>query len=284
MENKKYNEIDLECNILDDDLDDFGGKSNYTNINTNTNVNEDYSKYNEIDMECNLSEDFEDDNFILTEDTNINKNETNNNWGIFVDFSDDEEEVILEKKDIEGSVDKDYLKKLSKQHKATNVKGARGSFETFPAGDPIKNMQMFNHMMNSDIVDVETSGSGDICGTSCSEELVSKEVNNYNKLFKNLLVILGFDIIKKDNDYLIKDIYNYLDQKVCKNKDEILVYLKPYCEDNFIYPLQLETKQNFNNFNEWVDWYKDNETKFPKLKNDISYCDLIANHFDKVNI
>ena len=55
--------------------------------------------------------------------------------------------------------------------------------------------------------------------------------------------------------------------------------LKPYIDDCLIYPLQISTNNNFNNYKDWVDWYTaDMQKAFPKCAADIEYCDLLANH------
>ena len=302
MDFNKYNQVDLDCNVDldDDDYADFGEKTverkivanidkeGNTVINKNYNLNstEDYSQYNQIDLECNLCDD-EDEEFNIENDSlNLEDDEKEL---IFFDSEDDELDLIQEKKTKKeiGTVEKDYWKQLSKKHSKTNVKGARGYHEVVFTGDPEENMTSFNHMMNSDVANVGQSSlnaTGASSGEGCSETFNKK--SEYDKLYENLLFIVGFEVDKKsENEFYLKDTCNLIPDIKCNSRQEVFNQLKPYIDDCFIYPLQYSTKQNFTSCEDWVNWY-DEKTKqeFPAINKDIKYCDLIANHIEDINM
>ena len=69
------------------------------------------------------------------------------------------------------------------------------------------------------------------------------------------------------------------DEQIGRFVDEALNQLQPYIDDTFITPLQCKTGEKFKTADEWVKWYNaDNQKKYPKCKEDIEYCKMIANY------
>lgn len=317
--NKNLDTIDLECDIAEDDcenfkkpirtisadIDDFNN-INFEKHNFNNNLNnidqEDYStkNYNTIDMECSTYDDTEPDfNIKSKSDINLNFGKNNNlSFDInnlnneILDFSDDEdltekelviEDVIDEKKKkkvTSSDVEDDYWTKLKSKTNKLNKK-SNGIYTHF-CGNPELEKDLFNQAMGDNSINVSSevsnvdSSVGISSGfTSCSESL---NKNNYTNLFENLLYITGFNVVKnKDNSYTLTDLLSNKEYTCC-NKEDVFNNLKPYIDDCFIYPLQIKTNQNFNNCKDWCDWYANNKNDYPECNDDISYCDLIANH------
>lgn len=73
---------------------------------------------------------------------------------------------------IEGTPKASDYKKLAKKHQKTNKKGARGTFERVANTDPKKNMEIFNHMMGSDV-----STSGEASVSEAKKPLSNKEID-----------------------------------------------------------------------------------------------------------
>lgn len=336
----KVNEIDMECNTLDDD--DFGGFGNTEITSNNTEVADpisasdddrdlqthtgiildfgddtdleinpkeletvskpitaqmsdkgidvnmpvqsdmDFSGINEIDMECSIGED---DDF----------GPAIKHTGDFDDFEEDNldrelvnEEIVAESKKKadaqinQGKVENDYYEKLKKKHAATNKKGAYNSHFHF-SYDPKQEMDDFNHDMTTNTpvpnaITAPSVGAGDTNMTVAAQGMGMCE--NYRKLFEDLLVITGFELGDcKDGKCCFKDKYSNCEDKICSNIDDVSNFLNPYVEDCFIIPLQIETGNNFKTCKEWSDWYTpEMEKQYPQCKQDISYCDLCANH------
>lgn len=262
-----------------------------------------------IDMECNCCDDdddfssFKNNNSIPTSNTSTNAVSTNTPrfYDYQADFSDDEYEPLSKNKssiyekedDIEpelvinerkgdyidqGTIENNYLDQLTKKHKNSNTKGSYNSYFHL-AGNPKKEMQMFNHDMGSDISSGNITGtssgegSGEGC-TSCGESLQNKPKQN---LLENLLVLIGFDIIPKDNKFIVKDKYDLNPDIECNSQEEALNELQPYIDDMIITPLQANTGKDFKQPQEWVDWYNEqNQKEYPQCKSDIDYCKCLC--------
>ena len=267
------------------------------------------SAFNAVDMET----DFYDD-----EDMDFGS--SSNKKKIF-DFDDEEEELInkelmfedtLEEKKkkkpiTSGAVEDDYWKNLQKKHAKTNVKGAAGWHERVFAGDPERERELFNHDMNSAIASAKDASviptgsvdkdfsynnadaiSGDISGSAGGEAsggMSESLEKNYNQIFKKLLNLLGFKVFKSNNIYKLIDLYNFKNKIDCKTKEDVFSQLKPYIMDYIIYPLQNDTEETYDNYVDWCNWYKgENCKKYPNNKDDIIYCDLLANHIKDINL
>lgn len=239
----------------------------------------DLNGINEIDMECSVGEDddfdspkayFSPDDFKEYEQTLVN------------------EDILAEKhpkKDAfidQGKVEADYYDKLKKKHAKTNVKGA--GYHIHLAGDPKAEMDMFNQENTGNAIPNATNASAASAGEGVTGSFgvsfgENKEKSNYRRLFEELLLITGFDC-DKDNDgtYTLKDRCKVCPDIKCKDNDELFTALKPYVDDCFIYPFQVETKENIDDCKGWCDWFKSNKDKYPHFERDMKYCDLIANH------
>ena len=345
--NKNYNEIDLSCDIVEDD-DSFGGPIRTISADIRPNgtltiqknfkpaqAEEDYSGYNQIDMECDVCED-DDDDFIIKckpSDNKIDKSE-------ILDFGDDEddyfiasekhlrekdlcdydyddfadeikfkakelvaEDMLEEKKKIsQGEVEADYWKQLSKKHSKTNVKGAYNTHFHF-AGDPEREAELFNHdiqaalphssieasennLMNAGeantIASGEVSSTGDV-EAGIGESVKANKTSHYKQLYEDLLLITGFEVTPVKSDlYALKDTFNLIPEKEC-TKDELKAFLAPYIEDYFMCPLRQKTGQDFKTCDEVCNWYTpEKEKEYPGCKDDIDYCDLFANHWEEI--
>ena len=251
-----------------------------------------FSGINEIDMECSIGED--DDDFIPTPKRKPI-------------FDEDEpelvsEEIIQEKRPArvsQGKVEDDYWERLAKKHKATNVKGAHNMHVRY-GGNPELEKELFNHDMTpqgkiptvtdgvpagvvahdaaytADISSGEMSGGE---GMACGE---SKKKDNNRQLFENLLIITGFKLDPKDNGFIIKDNCGVNDDVECCDEKDCINKLRPYIDDAFIVPLQVQTGQKFNEPQEWVNWYTPEiEKQYPKYKSDIDYCKMLLNYLNK---
>ena len=76
----------------------------------------------------------------------------------------------------------------------------------------------------------------------------SKETNNkHRKLFEDLLVITGFELVPENDCYTLKDCCGMCKDIKVNNPEESVVALKPYIDDSFIYPLQIATGEKFDN-------------------------------------
>lgn len=280
---------------------------------------EDFEHVNEIDMETFTCEDDDDDDFGYNAEEKSFKRK-GDDFIDFSDNEDedlDDKELVLEneltekkkkKKLTPGQVEDDYWKNLSKKHAATNVKGAYNTSFHF-AGNPKKEADIFNHMMGSDggsttgIEDtfgatdaievsssslgaegISTSGEsgatavGASGGEGCSESLNT----DYSKKLKDIFDVIGFEIIKNsDGSFLAIDTCEEADNFTAESVESLVSQLMPYIEDCFIYPLQIRTNQKFTTCKDWVNWYTDaNKEKFPKIADDIEYCDVLANHLN----
>ena len=254
---------------------------------------EDFSGYNSIDMECSVGED--DDFGGFTE-------EKISHSGDFLDFGDDDdierqlvsEEIVKESKKqadnqiSQGNVEDDYYDKLKKKHAATNKKGAYNTHFHF-SYDPKQEMDDFNHDNTPlgpipNASNVAEVGAGDSNMTVAAQGMGMAE--GYRKLFEDLLLITGFELNDCGNgEYKLKDMYNDKSEKVCKTINDVEDFLNPYVQDCFIIPLQIETGEQFKTCKDWVNWYTpEMEKKYPQCKQDISYCDLCANHLHECKL
>ena len=287
------NEIDLEYNgPIDDEIDSYNTSNN---------------KINRPEQE-----------FYSEEHINGNNLKSSKNKTI-LDFNEDpeyftnelvSEDLIEEKKRVtQGEVEADYWKKLQKKHKNTNVKGAYNTHFHL-AGNPKLEQELFNQDMNTGKIPGITDGSnsahapmegnpeaavagGDVTGGvstggdggasgGCSESL--KE--DYTKQLQDIFNIIGFEIIKNDNDtYLAIDLCDDNNSLECKDKEDLIIQLKPYIDDCFVCPLEIATGKKFNTYNDWIIWYNGgNKDRFPKCGSDIAYLDILVNHLNDCNI
>lgn len=292
----------------------------------------DLEKINQIDMECNSYEDDDDcfevkDSEMKIEDEPLELHDGPVKTGVILDFSDEpedfiesnveymntededddkelvEEDMIQEKKKVnQGEVEADYWKKLQKKHAASNTKGAYNTSFHF-AGNPQKEMDMFNQAMGSDfntdgITSIEGSltsvdstggeaaGDGGQAAVSGGEggfsESLHEDKNEYQKMWDEVLNILGFEILgNSDGSYIMMDQNDVLPDIECSSKKEIIDELKTYFDECFIYPLEIKTGLKFDNYQDWVNWFDENKAENKELANDIKYCDLFANHIDQ---
>ena len=310
------NQIDLECNISDDDdlfisdmqaVDDREVQSK-TGIIINfddedvplTTLKADTSSFNK---EINIESDFSDDDFD-NHDYNSIDMETD-----YPDDLDDEldgliaEDLLDEAKKIKtfGEVEDDYWEEISNKHKKTNKKGAYNTHFHI-AGNPEREQDLFNHMMKSDLksaisdltatdvssssLDASSSEADASFGAEGCCESAQNSHTSYSSKLLNLFDTLGFEVFKNsDNSYVAIDTCDVLPECNAASLTDLISTLKPYLDDYIIYPLQLMTGKNFTDYLEWIKWYDSEKQKeFPKCASDISYCDLLANHLHECDI
>lgn len=264
----------------------------YNNTNTPRGMmeNDMNSGYWGIDMECSVGED---DDFEPKKP--VKKTVINDDFEPELTSDEIVEKTVKQKKVTQGKVEADYWDRLSKKHKESNKKGAH-NLHVHYGGDPKLAMDMFNHDMSStgkvptsgvagvvkgaessytaDISSGEMSGSE---GMACCGEKLEKSKNR--TLFENLLVITGFKLIPNGKTFILKDQCDMLDDMQCSDEKDCINQLQPYIDDTFITPLQCKTGEKFKTADEWVKWYNaDNQKKYPKCKEDIEYCKMIANY------
>ena len=212
---------------------------------------------------------------------------------------------------------KNILRDLQKKHSDSIKKGAMGSHYHF-AGNPQKAQDMFNAGignqtggevfpgMSMDTAVATSVGGGEAItgvaadgassfssdgggissggisagGMSGGEGL---EITNYSKILREVFDVIGFDVQKeKDGTLLAKDIYSDNNIVRAKNIEELIYALQPFIDTCIIIPLSISTKQKFNNYQDWCDWYTaENQERFPKHAAEIKYCDLLANHINE---
>ena len=281
--------IDMECNCCDDD-DDFGSfKTEISTSKSPTSSTEFTAKGNfstNSPKYYGYKADFSDaeDDYTISD-----KSDSYDSYEL-QEKEDEPELVITERKGDyidQGTIENNYLDKLTKKHKKSNVKGSYNSYFHL-AGNPEKEMHMFNHDMGSDLTSV--SSAGNITGTastgsegaSCGESLNSTSRKN---LFENLLVLIGFDIIPQEDKYIVKDKYDLTPEIECNSKEEAMEELQPYIDDMIITPLQATTGKDFKKPEEWVNWYTDeNKELFPQCNQDIDYCKCLCKECnDEIN-
>lgn len=290
MEDNLYNnvnEIDMECKGYDDDIDELS-VANYssdashekrdlnqkTGIIINLNDDEDLD-VNAYDSSIDLETDYPDDDFEEKE------------------LIDDDILESRKKKKIatSGEVEADYWKKITARHKKSNKKGAYNTSFHF-AGDPEKEAEFFNHAMGSDFADTDLATvSGNITGSSSGDSAMSdgggmgESLNeNYSNTLNKLLECIGFELIKNsDGSLTILDDCGLSSDTICQDIATAIKILNPFIHDYLIGTLQVTTGESFDNYNDWVIWYKDDKIKnlYPDCSDEVNYCDLIANNIDK---
>lgn len=292
-----YNQIDMETTSFEDDDEDF-----LTTSNLSDDIELDKSDIDAAGFRrYGVSVDFSDDEDFIVKDGKIIKKEsefiTDEVENIEDENNDFEVELISEdiinekkKKSVvtQGQVEKDYLKKLQDKHKKSNTKGSYNGYFMFGNFDPEKNMNLFNHSMikntdflseiNSDTVINDVVAGSNVSGVNTGEGCCE----DYKKLYENLLIITGFKLHKNnDGTYTLTDSCDLVPEISCKDNNEITNALKPYIDDTITYPLQIQTGEKFTDPKDWCDWYtSEMEFKYPKCKEDIKYCDLLANHIN----
>lgn len=290
---KDTNEIDLEYNgPIDDEID--------LHTTTNTKMNSlEQEFYNQKHMNRNNLKSF--------------KNKT------ILDFNEDpeyfnneliSEDLIEEKKKVtQGEVEADYWKKLQKKHKNSNIKGAYNTHFHL-AGNPKLEQELFNHDMDTGkipglaggsngehapmegnpeaaVVSGDATGSVSVGGDGGASGGFGESLKeNYTKQLKDIFNIIGFEIIKNNNNtYLAIDLCDDNNSLECKDKEDLVIQLKPYIDDCFVCPLEIATGKKFNTYNDWISWYNDgNKDNFPKFSSDIAYLDIIANHLNDCDL
>ena len=322
---ENYNEIDMECNIAEDD-DGFGGfTENSSSAKKKTGIildfnedddsvkvlkplvvqdeqdilnaahgvlgqhsleNTDLSKipFNEIDMECSIGED---DDFgcspknEIEENFDIENKELVNN-DIIVQESKQKANTLIN----QGKIEADYYDKLKKKHANSNVKGSYNTHFHF-SHDPETEMKDFNVGVGKNSPEGGVSKAAvselDSCISTMGGIGESKKGNEYKKLFEDFLNLSGFEIEKLPNKTIkLKDLYDDKNTEyICRNADDILKTLHPFIVDYCITPLQIRTGKDLKDCKDWYSWYNNDIAKqYPNCKDDIKYCDLMANHIN----
>lgn len=315
----KINEIDLDCNVYDDDdliitnsdeslEKDFDDNRNF---NSNTGVIIDLS-YGDDDLD-NIS--FNNSRSSISnshhEESYSNVSETKDNLmtiDMETNYSEDDDfesglvdEDLLEAKKKKhktypGEVEDNYWKKITAKHRESNKKGAYNMSFHF-AGNPEKEAEMFNHAMGSDfdIASDSTEGaiSGDISGTVSSvsaggegggmgESYNSTNINTFTESFNNLLDNIGFEAIQNsDGTFIVMDLCDFNPDTECSDIHEICKVLEPFIHDFVICLLQTSTGEKYNTYSEWLDWYSSLSDKPESCADSIKICDLLVNHLDE---
>lgn len=281
------NEIDMECDVCeDDDEPSFAHIKSETyrhdaqpkELDTSIYYGETVDDWGDDDDEeekyrsRKTSKNINSDDYVMSDDVPYDDTEELDEKELI-----DEEMIEEKKKSSTGEVEDDYYKKLQKKHKDSNVKGSYNMSMHF-CGDPEAEMAAFNAGFSSNGGPSGDAGGGE----GCCEDLEVKIDNvDWTAVAKALLSILGFELLKDDNGFVLHDECETCPDVCCKNNEEIFASLKPYVDDCFIFPLQFTTGEKFNNCKDWCDWYKgENCSKFPRCADDIKYCDLVANHIN----
>lgn len=233
---------------------------------------------------------------ILPSNFTIEEKPKSKHYGFIADFSDEEDEDYLRdinsqspdadfKKELvieekmgdnidQGTIERNYLAKLQKKHKESNVKGSYNSYFHL-CGDPEKEVQMFNHDMGSDV----TSNSEVASSESSSTSFCESSPNSNDTLLEELIALIGFNITPNADKFTVKDKYGLNSDVECSNKNEVYMQLNPYIKDMIITPLQSITGEKFEDPEEWVQWYKENGKDFPQCEKDIDYCKCLCSEF-----
>lgn len=194
--------------------------------------------------------------------------------------ADFEKELVIEEKREDnidqGTIEKNYLSKLQKKHKESNVKGSYNSYFHL-CGDPEKEVQMFNHDMGSDATSNSEVASSEISSSSCCES----KSNSKDSLLEELLGLLGFNVVTDNDKFILKDQYELTPDAECSNKNEVYMQLHPYIKDIIITPLQFNTGEKFEEPEEWISWYAEKGKDFPQCEKDIDYCKCIYNEMSQ---
>ena len=270
----------------------------YNNVNTPRGMMENNmdNGFFGIDMECSIGEDDED--YVPRKDLETNYLDEEEESTAELVSEEMVNEMIQAKRVTQGAVEADYWDRISKRHKDSNKSG-KGVPHVHYGGDPKLAMELFNKDATpQDKIPTAASGvpagtvkgeqsdytadisSGEMSGSegmsSCGESI--KKSNN-RKLFENLLLITGFKLIPDGKEFILKDQCNMVDDMRCCDEKDCINQLQPYIDDTFITPLQYKTGEKFKTADEWVNWYNlDNQKKYPKCKDDIEYCKMIANY------
>ena len=299
-EQKGYNEIDMECKYGDDTEDDYLPPTK-TSPKINSIFEDDEEDDDLLDKKELVLEE-EVTGMLATNKVSVTTLEDEYLKSLSKKYiaKDDmkkeelEEDLlpVIEKKQ---PTLKNILRDLQKKHSNSIKKGAMGSHFHF-AGDPQKARDMFNAGIGNQtggeaITDVAADGGSSFSsngggisngglsagGMSGGEGL---EKTNYSKILREVFDVIGFDVQKeKDGTLLAKDLYSDNNIVRAKNIEELIYALQPFIDICIIIPLSISTKQKFNNYQDWCDWYTaENQEKFPKHAAEIKYCDLLANH------
>lgn len=253
----------------------------------------DFSGINEIDMECEIGEDDEDyyePETIKKSVLDFGDDDEDAFEGELIS----EEIIKESKKKADaqinqGVVEDDYYDKLKKKHASTNVKGAY-NLHFHLAGNPEEEVKLFNHDNTpiGPIPNAVTANAGDSqIGIEAPMGIgEAKENTPYRKLFEDILTITGFTLEpQQDKTIILKDKFDDNNSCVCRNVEDINNFLAPYVQDCFVTPLQVETGENFTNCADWVNWYHDDICKqYPQCEHDIKYCDVYANHLNECKL
>lgn len=278
---------------------------NNDKITINKNFNsafDDAEDINSIDMETDYFDDDDPDFYSAVRKTNTVKSMfDDDDEDYFEDKQLIDDSLIESKKASTGDVEADYWKKLAKKHADSNKKGAYNTHFHF-AGNPKLEMELFNHDMQPN-TEVKTIGLGDI-GMDLSGNLTGSEGGEISGNITGIAAggeasgsvgeslteelceltpifnILGFTINKQDNNtFKAIDDCNIEADIEADNMKDLISKLSPYIDDCFIYPLQIQTGEKFKTCNDWANWYTcDKEKEFPKCKNDINCCKILATY------
>lgn len=116
-------------------------------------------------------------------------------------------------------------------------------------------------------------------------------MNNYTKLFYQLMDLMNITIEKQGNYYLIYDeqLGEYKQDKYY-NATQILDRLEAFIYDYVVSPLEEEEQEYINtiyeykNWSDYVDYLKQSSMYDSDCKRDIDCLDMICNYSDKVEL
>lgn len=311
------NEIDLECNVADDD--DFIVKD----VDINTSIGDDREIKSKTGIIINLSDDdvIEKDESVKDFEIQNFNDENNVNFDIDLetDYPDDTEDIFNEKELVDETlipilkshkkhnntntpkINHDYWNNIAKKHKSSNKKGSYNTNFHF-AGNPEEDAEFFNHIMGTDTgstnntssnsvdaIDVSNISSDASLGFCESIDIIQDDTKSekiFSDKFDKFLYVLGFEALKNsDNSFTVLDLANPDNDFECQNISDMIKSLEPYIYDCIIIPLQIKTNQSLSNCKEWDNWYKNLDQasvdKYIDCQDELQFCDLITNHLDE---
>lgn len=314
----KINEIDLDCNVYDDDdliitndnqeslekeLDDN------RNFNSNTGViidlndgDDDLDAFSFSDSRSSIPNSFHEEPYSNSSDIkdNLMTIDMETNYSEDDDFESglvDEDLLEAKKKKHKtypGEVEDNYWKKITAKHKESNKRGAYNMSFYF-AGNPEKEAEMFNHAMGSDFDVADSSGeaaAGNISGTVSSaaggegggmgESYEANIANTFTESFNSLLDSIGFEAIQNsDGTFTVMDLCDFNPDMECADIHEVCRVLEPFIHDFVVCLLQTSTGEKYNTYHEWLNWYNSLSDKPKNCADSINICDLLVNHLDE---
>lgn len=301
------NELDLECS----DLDTLDINEGFGNLKVEkTGIMVDLSDDDDVTPVRNFPKDIQKQNSLNNQPTNMD-NTSGENVDNYIDmecsYGEDDDADFARKKPVmpeetglvlekttkknyidQGTVEKDFWDKLQKKHLKSAKKHTFTPPHTHFSGNPKAEMDMFNAdmhtgsipttpgaMIGADVGAGESSGAGD-AGGSCAESLNKK----INEGLSDVFDIIGFKIIDSGDKLKAVDAYDKNNCYEGKDMSEILFQLKPYVDDYFICPLEVRSKQKFDNYTDWINWYDTNCDKedLSNCADDITYIKIVAKY------